>query len=70
MKYDLNIEGSESSIKSDPRSFLKFANIKRNSSGYPSSMFFESQSAPNPEKVVNWFEEFFQSVYVSESEPV
>jgi hypothetical protein len=62
MKYDLNIEGIESSIKNIPRSFSKFANMKRNSSGYPSSMFFESQSAGGLEEVVNWFEEFFHTL--------
>jgi hypothetical protein len=35
MKYDLYIERIESGIKSDPRTFFKFANMKRNSSGYP-----------------------------------
>jgi hypothetical protein len=39
MKYDLYIEGIGSGIKSDPRSFFKFANMKRISSGYSSSMF-------------------------------
>jgi hypothetical protein len=55
MKYDLYIEGS--------RTFFKFANMKRNS-GYPSTMFFESQSGRGPEEVVNLFAEFFQGVYM------
>jgi hypothetical protein len=54
-------------LKNDMRSFFKFE--KRNSSGYPSSMFFESQSARGPEEAVNLFAEFFQDVYVSEAEP-
>jgi hypothetical protein len=33
-------------------------------------MFFEPQSARDPEEVVNMFEEFFQDVYVNEDEPV
>jgi hypothetical protein len=44
--------------------------MKRNSSGCPSSMFFESQSARGPEKVVNLFVEFFQGDYVNEGELV
>jgi hypothetical protein len=44
--------------------------MKRNFSGYPSSMFIESQSARGPKEVVNLFAEFFQGVYVSEGEPV
>jgi hypothetical protein len=53
MKYDLYtyIEGIESEIKSDSRSFFKFANMKRNSSGYPSSILFESQSVRGPEEI-------------------
>jgi hypothetical protein len=70
MKYDLYIEGIGSGIKSDSRSFFKFANMKWISSGYPPSMFFESQTIRAPEDVVNLFAEFFQSVYVSEGEPV
>jgi hypothetical protein len=70
MKYDMYIDWIESGIKSNPRSFFKFANMNRNSSGYPSSMFFESQSARGPVKVVNWFVEFFHAVYVKEGEPV
>jgi hypothetical protein len=44
--------------------------MKRNSSGYPSSIFFESQSARGPKEVVTLLAEFFQGVYVSEGEPV
>jgi hypothetical protein len=56
-EYDLYIEGIESGIKSEPRSFFKCAKMKRDPSGYPSSMFFESQSARDPEKGVNLFAE-------------
>jgi hypothetical protein len=44
--------------------------MKRNSFGYPSSMFFESQSVRGPREAVNLFAEFFQGVYVSEGEHV
>jgi hypothetical protein len=59
MKYDLCIEELKGGIKSEPQKKFKFANIKRNSSGYSSSMLFESQSARGPEEVVNWFVNFF-----------
>jgi hypothetical protein len=70
MKYNRYIEGIESGINSYSRSFFKFSNMKRNSSGYPSSMFFESQSARGPEEVVKLFAEFFQGVCISEDVPV
>jgi hypothetical protein len=70
IKYNLYIKGIESGIKNDPQSFFKFAIMKRNSFGYPSSMFFESQSARGPEEAVDLFAEFLQEVNVSEDEPV
>jgi hypothetical protein len=44
MKYDLYIEGIESDTESNPLSYFKIENMKPNSSGYLSSMFFESHS--------------------------
>jgi hypothetical protein len=40
----------ETDIKTDPRSFFKFADMKRNSSGYPSSMFFKDYATRNPQE--------------------
>jgi hypothetical protein len=44
--------------------------MKRNATGYPSPLFFESKSAQGPVEVVNLLAEFFRGVYVSEGEPV
>jgi hypothetical protein len=47
-----------------------YQNIKNFSECYPSSIFFELQSIRGPEEIVNFFVEFYQGVYVSESESV
>jgi hypothetical protein len=39
LKYAQYIERIEDSLKSYPRGFFKFANLKRKSSDYPSAMF-------------------------------
>jgi hypothetical protein len=39
LKYAQYIERIEAGLKSKPSCFFKFANLKRNSSGYPSAMF-------------------------------
>ena len=68
LKYMEYIGKIESGIKTDPRKFFKFADMKRNSSGYPSTMFFKNQAARNPEELANLFAKFFQEVYVKDDD--
>jgi hypothetical protein len=51
--YAQYIERIEAGLKSNPRCFLKFVSLKRNSSGFPSAMF-----------LTNIFGEYYQGVYV------
>jgi hypothetical protein len=69
LKYDQYIKKIESNIKTVPRSFFKFADMKRNTSGYPSTMFLEDQTARDPQEIANLFANFFQSVYVKDDDP-
>jgi hypothetical protein len=39
VKYAQYIERERSGIKTNPRIFFRFADIKKNSTGYPSAMF-------------------------------
>jgi hypothetical protein len=66
IKYNQFVNNTESKIKSDSRSFFKFVDLKRNSSGYPSQMFFKNQSAHGPQDIANLFASFFQSGYVQD----
>jgi hypothetical protein len=52
------IERVETGIKSNPRCFFKFSNLKRNSSGYPSAVFQE---------IADLLGEYSQGVYVRDN---
>ncbi len=69
IKYNQYIEKIEENIKNDPRSFFRYANFKRNSNGYPSSLFYGSQTARDTLDIANLFAKFFQSVYVEDLDP-
>jgi hypothetical protein len=64
LKYEEYIVKTENNIKTDPRSFFKFTDLKRNSSGYPSTMFLGDQAARDLQEIANLFANFFQSVYI------
>jgi hypothetical protein len=64
LKYATYIVRIESGLKNNPRGFFKYADIKRNASGYPSSMFLGSDCARDSQNIANLFGVFFQSVYV------
>jgi hypothetical protein len=51
-------------VKDNPRGLFKYADMKRNASGYPSSMFLGSDCARDSQSIANLFAGFFQSVYV------
>jgi hypothetical protein len=58
LKYAQYIERIEAALKSNPRCFLKFANLKRNSSGYPSAMFLGDTYMRNAQEI-DFFSEYF-----------
>jgi hypothetical protein len=62
--YVQYIERIEAGLKSNPRCFLKFVNLKRNSSGFPSAMFLGGDCTRNTQKITNLFGEYYQGVYV------
>jgi hypothetical protein len=51
-------------LKNNPRGFFKYADMKRNADGYPSSMFLGNDCAQDSQSIANLFAEFFQSVYL------
>jgi hypothetical protein len=62
LKYAQHIERIEVGLKTNPRYFFKFANLKRNSSGYPSATFMGDTYARNEQKIANLFGEYYQGV--------
>jgi predicted glycosyltransferase involved in capsule biosynthesis len=64
LKYAQYIERIEAGLKSNPRCFFKFANLKRYSSVYPSAMFLGDTCAHNTQEIANLFDEYFQCFYV------
>jgi predicted glycosyltransferase involved in capsule biosynthesis len=65
--YALYIERVEAGLKSNPRCFFKFANLKRNSSSYPSTMLLGDACARNAKEIADWFNKYFQGVYVKDN---
>jgi hypothetical protein len=64
LKYAQYIVRIESGLKNNPRGFFKYADMKRNASGYLSSMFLGSDCFRDSQSIANLFAVFFQSVYV------
>jgi hypothetical protein len=64
LKYAQYIVRIEGGLKNNPRGFFKYADMKRNASGYPSSMFLRNDSARDSQSIANLFAEFIQSVYL------
>jgi hypothetical protein len=67
LKYAQYIERVEAGLKSNPRCFFKFANLNRNSSGYPSAMFLGDACARNTQEIADLFGKYFQGVYVRDN---
>jgi hypothetical protein len=63
LKYAQYIVRIESGLKKIPRRFFKYADMKHNATGYPSSMFFGIDCARDSQSIANLFAGFFQSVY-------
>jgi hypothetical protein len=66
LKYAQYIVRIESGLKNNPRGFFMYADMKRNASGYPSSMFLGSNCAWDSHNIADLFAGFFQCVYVQE----
>jgi hypothetical protein len=64
LKYAQYIVRIEGGLKNNPRGFFKYADMKCNADGYPSSMFLGNDCAQDTQSIANLFAEFFQSVYV------
>lgn len=68
LTYDRYIQKTGSKIKSDPKSFWKFIDYKREVNGFPALMRYSSSSSCNPADICELFKKFFQSVYESPSQ--
>jgi hypothetical protein len=64
LKYTQSIVRIEGGLKNNPRRFFKYADMKRNASSYPSSMFLGNDCARDSQSISNLFAGFFQCVYV------
>jgi hypothetical protein len=64
LKYAYSIGRIEGGWKNNPQGFVKYADMKRNASGYPLSMFLRSDCARVSQSIANLFAVFFQSVYI------
>jgi hypothetical protein len=53
----------ESGIKTNPWNFFRFADMKRNSTGFPSTMFIGVEGAPNSQGIADLFASYFQGVF-------
>jgi uncharacterized protein YigE (DUF2233 family) len=62
LKYAQYIERVEAGLKSNPREFFNFSNLKRNSSGCPSAMFLSDTCAHYAQENADLFGKYFQGV--------
>jgi hypothetical protein len=56
----------EEAIKSDPKIFFGYVDLKKKRVGYPSVMHFEVMHSSGPEKICDLFAEFIQRTYTNE----
>lgn len=61
--YGVYLNRMKENFKSDPKSFYKFVNSKRNSSSYPSMVRLNGVEFSGDEPISNAFAEFFASTY-------
>ena len=50
-------------LKSDPKRFFNFVNMKRKSSSFPSSMRYENSTSSIDSEISNLFVDFLQTTY-------
>jgi hypothetical protein len=56
--YDDYRVGIEEAIKSDPKTFLGYVDLKKKRFGYPSVMHLEDRLASGPDDICNFFADF------------
>jgi hypothetical protein len=61
--YSAWINKIENRIKTDPKQFFDFANYKRKTVGYPSTMSLGPKTSNSSSEVCDLFADFFESVY-------
>jgi hypothetical protein len=54
-------------IKSDPRTFFGYVDLKKKHVGYPSVMHFEGRLASGPDDICNFFADFLQRTYADDA---
>jgi hypothetical protein len=62
LKYAQYIVRFEGGLQNNPRGFFKYADMKRNASGYPSAMFLRNDCARDSQSIAKLFAGFFQIV--------
>ena len=65
--YDRYIKQTESDLIRHPKKFWFYVDSKRKTNGFPSTMSFNGVKASSPENICKLFSEFFQTVYISDS---
>jgi hypothetical protein len=61
--YDNHRARIEEVIKSDPKTFFGYVDLKKKCVGYPSVMHFEGRFASGPEKICDLYAKFIQQTY-------
>jgi hypothetical protein len=56
----------EKTIKSDPKTFVGYVDLKKKHVGYLSVMHFEGRLASGPDDISNFFADFIQQTYVDD----
>jgi hypothetical protein len=64
--YNAYFENVEKYIKSDPKAFFKFVDLKKNRVGLPSVMKFKDEVATTTETKCELFAKFIQSSYAND----
>lgn len=62
--YKQYVFNFEKNIKLNPKYFWYFINSKRNSSGFPSKMFFDDKVSSSTSEIVDMFADYFSSNFV------
>jgi hypothetical protein len=65
-EYDDFRKGVEAAIKSDPKTFFQYVNLKKNRVGLPSVKNFENKTASLNEEKCEMFAEFIQRTYTAD----
>jgi hypothetical protein len=60
------IIGIKEEIKTEPKSFLRYVDLKKKRDGYPSVMNFESQSGSGSQEICDLFARFMERAYAGE----